>query len=445
MKHDAVPIKAEYIRNVLRYVDRFHNAIAVIYIDERVLSSSLFTAYISDICLVHQAGMRVIIVPGARKRIDEILDASNISWRIENGCRITGEDAMPLIKMAAFDVSNKVMTSLAGENRSAVIGNWVRARRKGVVDGVDFGSAGEIDSINGDSVRAVLDSGFIPIFPCIGWSVSGKPYNISSINLAREIAVRLLADKLFLIVPGAELCAAKFALPSTLALQPDGHIPELNLDEAFALLELNKETNDAETLGLLALLAAAVRACKSGVARAHILDGALDGTLPCEIFSDFGSGTMVYKNNYGGIREMAIDDIPAVLMLMRPFIEKGILLPRSQADIASHYHDYIVFELDGGVRACAALHFYEDGQAEIAALAVNEDFARLGTGPKLVEFLLERAKNLRAKSVFALTTQTADWFEQLGFVPENLETLPPKRRETYDAARGSRMYRLLLV
>ena len=446
MKDETVPITAEYIRNVLRYVERFNNAIAVIYIDARIISSSLFTAYISDICLVHQAGVRVIIVPGARERIDEILTAANITWRIEDGCRIIGEDAMPLIKMAAFDVANKIMTSLAGKKRNAVIGNWVRARSKGVINGIDFGNAGEIDNINCDSVRTVLDNGFIPIFPCIGWSVSGKPYNISSISLASEIAARLHADKLFLIVPEAELCATRFALPPALTIQPDGHIPELSLDEAAAFLELNKHTSGGiEARGLLTLLSAAVTACQNGVARAHILDGSLDGTLPCEIFSDLGSGTMVYKNNYGGIREMVVDDIPAVLTLMHPFIEKGILLPRTQASLAANFHDHIVFELDGGIRACAALHLYDDGQAEIAAVAVSEHFSRQGTGPKLMQFLVERAKRLRAKSVFILTTQTADWFEQLGFVPENIEALPLKRKEKYDPARGSKMYRLSLL
>jgi amino-acid N-acetyltransferase len=130
---------------------------------------------------------------------------------------------------------------------------------------------------------------------------------------------------------------------------------------------------------------------------------------------------------------------------MRPFIEKGILLPRTQASLAANFLDHRVFELDGGIRACAALHLYDDGQAEIAAVAVSEYFSRQGTGPKLVRFLVERAIRLQLKSVFVLTTQTADWFEQLGFTPENLETLPPKRKEKYDPARGSKMYRLSLL
>jgi amino-acid N-acetyltransferase len=336
------------------------------------------------------------------------------------------------------------MTSLAGEKRTAVIGNWVRARRRGLINGTDYGSAGEIDSVNTDSVRTVLHNGFIPIFPCIGWSASGKPYNISSLGLAKEIAARCLADKLFLIAPGAYFSAAEFSTPQNLALSPDGHIPDLKLDEAKSLLALNKDSAVPKTRDLLDFLSCAITAGENGVARTHILDGSEDGALPCEIFSDFGSGTMVYKNNYGGIREMTIDDIPAVLTLIRPFIEKGILLPRTQAQLAADFRDYIVFELDGGIRACSALHRYDDGQTEIAAVAVNEEFSRMGTGPKLVQFLVERAQRLQAKSVFVLTTQTADWFEQLGFIPATLESLPQKRKNKYKPERGSKIYRLVL-
>jgi amino-acid N-acetyltransferase len=445
MNENAVCAKAESIRSVLRYLDRFKNAVAVIYLDDRILDSPLFTSYIRDIRLIHQAGLQVLIVPGARKRIDEVLIASNIPWKMHNGCRITGEEAMPLIKMAAFDVSNRVMTGLAGEKCTAVIGNWVRSRRFGVIDGMDYGAAGEIDKVDIDAVRTILTSAFIPIFPCIGWSAAGKPFNISSVRLATEIAVQFKADKLFFIAPGAEITEDVFSIPPDTALADDGHIPALNLEETQAFIAKNEAAIDGASGGeVVRLLFAALEACTCGVSRAHILNGEIDGALPAEIFSDFGSGTMIYKNNYGGIRNMMLEDTSAVLNLMQPFIERGILLPRTQAMVAAEYKDYIVFELDGGIRACAALHRYDDGQCEIAALAVSEAFASIGTGPKLLGFLIERAREEKAKSVFALTTQAADWFEMSGFLPDDIDTLPPKRKAEWDPARASKLYRLML-
>ena len=171
---------AENVRDVIRYLQKFKNALLVIYLDDKTISSPLFSSHIRDIALLHQAGLKVILIPGARRRIDEILKNANIKWTYNETFRVTSAEAMPLIKMAAFDVSNTVMTSLAANNISAVIGNWVRARGRGVLNGFDYGTAGEIDKLETEAILKVLDDGFIPIFPCIGWNAAGHPYNIAT-------------------------------------------------------------------------------------------------------------------------------------------------------------------------------------------------------------------------------------------------------------------------
>ena len=104
--------------------------------------------------------------------------------------------------------------------------------------------------------------------------------------------------------------------------------------------------------------------------------------------------------------------------------------------------DYIVYELDGGVHACAALHFYEDGQAEIAAVAVDEVYRCMGIGPKMIEKLINQAKEKGASSVFIMTTQAIDWFEKLGFTEDSIESLPTLRRAKWSPDRNSKVYRL---
>ena len=111
--------KANQIRDVLRYANKFNNAKIVIYLDDEVIDSPLFLSHMQDIALIHQTGLKVVIVPGARKRINQILDDAKISCSYQNGIRITDENAMPLIKMAAFDVSNTVMTCLAAHQISS--------------------------------------------------------------------------------------------------------------------------------------------------------------------------------------------------------------------------------------------------------------------------------------------------------------------------------------
>ena len=430
--------KAENVRDVIRYLQKFKNALLVIYLDDKTISSPIFSSHIRDIALLHQAGLKVVLIPGARRRIDEVLNNAKIKWTYHENFRVTSADAMPLIKMAAFDVSNTVMTSLAANNITAVIGNWVRARGKGVLGGFDFGTAGEIDKLETEAIRTVLNDGFIPIFPCIGWNAAGHPYNISSMLLAKQVAMNLKADKLFFMMFKEEIAAGKYVIPEGFALSETGNIPAMDLQEVDKFLEKNA---GAET-DIKNLLKAAQEACKAGVTRVHILNGETDGVLPCEIFSGLGSGTMIYTGNYGKVRAMEQTDIPSVLAIMRPFVETGKLLSRTEEQVAATLEDYIVFELDGGVHACAALHFYEDGQAEIAAVAVDENYAHMGIGPKMIDALIDQAGEGGAQSIFIMTTQTADWFEKLGFEEDSIDSIPDERRKLWDSRRGSKVYRL---
>lgn len=444
--------KAREIRDVIRYIKVFKNAVTVIYIDDEIINSSMLPSHIRDISLIYESGINVVIIPGCRKRINEILSQSNISWKIQNGERITPADAMPLIKMAAFDVSNIIMTSFAGEKISAVIGNWVKAHGKGVINGIDYGTTGEIESISTDSIKEILDDRFIPILPCIGWSATGKPYNLSSLTLATEIAKNLNADKLFYILPKTQIDPQIFSIPDELNLTQENNIPAMNLNELSDFIALNKHLTNKNSATkeisneekLISLFELAQDACKNGVSRVHILDGFIDGILPCEIFSSIGSGTMIYNDEYSGFKSMTLNDISSVLSLMDPFVKREILLPRTKAQLAENLDDYVVYQVDGGIHACAALHIYNNSEAEIAAVAVDESYSKLGIGVKLINFLLKKAKEKSLQSVFVLTTQTADWFEKLGFKEDSIESLPPERKKLWTPKRNSKVLRLNL-
>lgn len=433
--------KAQNIRSVIRYINKFKNAVLVIYLDDEVINSPLFSSHIRDIAIIHQAGIKVILVPGSKKRIDQVLTDFNFSWNYKNNIRITSEKAMPLIKMAAFDISNIIMTSLAEHHISATIGNWVKARAIGVIDGTDFSTAGEIEKLNTNAINSILDDGFIPIFPCIGWSSVGKPYNISSVSLAEQIAVSLNADKLFFVMMNAKINSKNFNIPQNIGLSDESEIPAMNLEELNTFLEQNSNSENEKILSILKI---ASNACKNGVSRAHIINGSLDGAMPCEIFSDLGSGTMIYSSNYGKIRFMNQQDIPAVLSVMQPFIEKEILLPRNYENLLENLSDYIVYEIDGGIRACGALHNYGDGQAEILGIAVDSSFSNLGIGPKIINFLIQKAKSKNIKTIFILTTKTSDWFESLGFTSDTIDSIPLKRKKLWNPERNSKVFRLSL-
>lgn len=426
--------QVETIRQAFSYITKFRGETFVIKIEGSLIADQLFSILIRDIALLHHMGIRIVLVPGAKNRIDEILNTYKIGFDIANGIRISTPESMPFIKMAAFDVSNKVMTMLAENRTNAVIGNWVRARSMGVRGGVDYQSSGVVETLETDIINSVLNEGLVPIFPNIGWNAQGKPYNLSSNELAFTIGTELKAAKLFFVTQSGGIRAKGFKIPGSVYVSTDGVISQFTLGEAEEFVEANASQSAADGFELAAL---ACRACASGVTRVHIIDGRVEGMILKEIFSNRGLGTMIYANQHENIRQMNHADVPEVLQLMEPFMTKGALVKRTAADLDERLADYAVYEVDGTIHGCGALHRYSGHMGEIAGIAVDEAYASLGIGQKIVSYLQEKAARMKLRQVFVLTTLTADWFYKLGFKKADVRLLPKERQKAYDKQRKS--------
>jgi amino-acid N-acetyltransferase len=430
--------QVDLIREVFYYQNRFAGKTIVLKIDYPILNAPHFPQLMKDMAMLRATGIEIILVPGSREWIDAVLTEYDTQSEYVNGVRVATADSIPFIRMAAFDVANRLMTLLTAFQANAVIGNFTRARGIGVVDGIDFQHSGKVEKILTEPLQQILDQGMIPIFPCIGWNAAGKPYNLSSDEIALAVAEALQAEKLFYVTDSDGFMEPRFHLPPGLVKNSDGRVARLSLDEAEDVLSLNAGNPDPD----LKYLAYALAACRRGTERAHIVDGRMEGAILREIFSNLGVGTMVYANDYESIRPMKVDDIGDVLRLMRPLMEDGILVRRTETDLMVRQADYAVYSIDDVVHACGALHEYEDGQAEIAAIATNPVYSHLSMGRKILSYLLDKAERSGIKRVFALSTRTIDWFENLGFVEVDLQSLPPKKRDTYDRARNSRIFAL---
>jgi amino-acid N-acetyltransferase len=193
---------------------------------------------------------------------------------------------------------------------------------------------------------------------------------------------------------------------------------------------------------LLSELRLALKASKAGIERVHIIDGRESGALLRELFSNLGAGTMIYQDEYESIRQIRTQDIPDVLRIMEPLMHQGVLIRRNSEDIQEKKNDYAVFEIDGSVHACGALHEWGEAQGEIAAIATDPAYADMGLGRRVVRYLMDRALKQGLHRVFVLTTRTHDWFESLGFRECPVESLPPNRRKKYDQNRKSKVFAL---
>jgi amino-acid N-acetyltransferase len=90
--------------------------------------------------------------------------------------------------------------------------------------------------------------------------------------------------------------------------------------------------------------------------------------------------------------------------------------------------------------ACAALYPYEGDVAELACLAVHEDYRSTGRGNSLLEAVEHRARERGIHRLFVLTTVTSHWFRERGFRPAELDDLPVKRRDMYNYQRKSKVF-----
>ncbi|MBN1566609.1 MAG: amino-acid N-acetyltransferase [Acidobacteria bacterium] len=434
MDLSSLPDQVDTIRTAFSYINRFKGHTFVIRIEGSLLDHSFFPLLIKDIVLLKKMGIRIALIPGARKRIDELLAASQIFCPNVGGVRVTPPEAMPFVEMAAFDVSNRIMTLLSENECDAIIGNWVKARRLGVIDGTDYQCTGEAERIKTDIIQNLLSEGFIPILPNIGWSGTGKPYNISSSELAVTVASALRASKLFFITDFGGIAADGFETPPGIDVTPDNIISQLTAPQAKSFLDLNKKGEKSHQYEIVSL---AYRASQAGIERVHVIDGREDGMLLKEIFSSRGLGTMIYGDPHENIRAATHADIPDMLKIMRPFMKENVLIPRRRDDLENKIGDYALYEVDGILHACGALHVFPDKSGEIAGIAVDKIYTNYGIGKKLVTFLLEKAAGLNLEKVFLLTTQTADWFIELGFLEGSIEDLPLEKKSAYNKARNS--------
>ena len=125
------------------------------------------------------------------------------------------------------------------------------------------------------------------------------------------------------------------------------------------------------------------------------------------------------------VRKAVSADVQALTALIGRYAAKGIMLPRTNAEICERLRDFFVY-CDGGViRGACALNLCEDDLAEIRSLAVARGYTGMGIGRMLVEACIEEARAIGIKKVFALTYQTG-FFKKLGFKPANKDVLPQK-------------------
>jgi amino-acid N-acetyltransferase len=77
-------------------------------------------------------------------------------------------------------------------------------------------------------------------------------------------------------------------------------------------------------------------------------------------------------------------------------------------------------------------------------MAVHPLFRGGGRGERLLQFCEEEASRLGITSLFVLTTRTAHWFVERGYVETDVSALPPAKKQLYNYQRRSKVFIKLL-
>ncbi len=423
-----------WFRNSSPYIHAHRSKTFVIFFGGEAVQADDFAHHVHDIALLNSLGIRLVLVHGIRPQIDQRLNELQVQARFYNNLRITDDIAMQCVKEAAGTVRVEIEallsmgltnTPMASSRLSVVSGNFVIAKPLGVIDGIDYIHTGEVRRIDNTALQQQLEAKNIVLVSPIGYSPSGEIFNLSSEQVATAVAISLKADKLILLTE-----------QEVKAPHAKSQIRQMTAEETGIFLQ-----EHADLPNLIALpLKAAIQSCQSEVKRVHLIDRHIDGVLLQELFSRDGVGTLVSSNPFETLRQATLNDIGGILELIKPLEQEGKLAKRSREKIEMEVSNYTILERDGLIIGCIALHpDIQDSCGVLACLAVHTDYQGGARGQRLFEHVCHKARQLNLKKLFVLSTQTAHWFIERGFLSGSISDLPETLKKLYNPERKSKI------
>ena len=424
-------------RSSLPYINAHRGKTFVLMFGGEAIEDANFPNIIHDIALLASLGVRLVLVHGARPQIDERVALRNIESRFADGIRVTDKQTLECVKDAAGSVRSQIEALLTmglpnspmhGAQIRVCTGNLVVAKPMGVRGGVDFENTGVVRRIDTTGINDHLNDGSIVLLSPMGYSSTGEVFNLSHEDVATQAAISLKADKM-IVFSNYEGVYHK-----------DGKLLRTIERPQLEALMLNNEISTEDTV-----LSALTTSVAAGIPRAHCISYEKDGALLQELFTRDGTGSLVLEHHYEQLRSATIDDVGGILNLIKPLEESGALVKRSRERLENEINQFIVIIRDGMIIACAAVYLYpEDGCAELACVATHPDYRGKNRGERILEEVRNTALENNIDTIFVLTTLTAHWFLEHGFLPADISALPSSKQELYNYQRNSKVFTLKL-
>lgn len=287
--------RARILIEALPYIRQFANKTIVIkYGGHAMVEQSLKEQFVLDIILMKYVGINPVIVHGGGPQINQIMERMGIRPTFVEGQRVTDDETMSVVEMVLVGTVNKEIVGLINRHEGRAVGlsgrdgDLIQADPMKIYkytgderppEIIDIGRVGKVSSINAGVLKALEDSGFIPVIAPVGVGPEGQAYNINADLVAGAIAGELKAEKLILLTDVPGVMSSKNEL-----------IPSMTADEVRKAME-----DGTATGGMIPKLKSCLKALGSGVDKAHIIDGRKEHAILLELLTDTGVGTEIVQ------------------------------------------------------------------------------------------------------------------------------------------------------
>ena len=280
--------KAGILAEALPWLQRFHDRVVVVkYGGNAMVDEQLKRAFAQDMVFLRLAGIHPVVVHGGGPQITAMLTRLGLPARFRGGLRVTTPETIDVVRMVLVGQVGRELVGLINQHGPYAVGLsgedaglFTAERRTALVDGepVDIGLVGDVVQVNPDAVLDIVAAGRIPVVAGVAPDVDGTVYNINADSAAAALAGALDAAKL-VVLTDVEGLFADYPDPTSV-------ISELTADELEPMLPGLES-------GMAPKMEACLRAVRSGVGRAHVIDGRVPHSVLLEVFTSEGVGTMV--------------------------------------------------------------------------------------------------------------------------------------------------------
>ena len=119
-----------------------------------------------------------------------------------------------------------------------------------------------------------------------------------------------------------------------------------------------------------------------------------------------------------------LSDIPAMQALVVSEVKDGIILDRTEDEVATNIRSYVLAKDGDKLVGYTALHIHSRRLAEIRSLIVDEAYRGQKVGQRMVQFTLDEAKDIGVEEDVLVLTYLPQFFLKLNFKEINKEVIP---------------------